>query len=346
MLRGINIQTNFAGMIMAPNAEVVVGQSGKNFYGAIYAKAIVVHQNANFAWGAFVRPQARTTIAKAFRPYSDYVMDFLRGEIVRKICTFLSFIADRLFLGCVEGKIERFPFLRMNFLTPSDVDSGQFNLDDERVCVEKAATVEGLFENCLDAKAGFALEVTSKNSIFKNLAATLRAGSSFKVTNTGSIRHFSFLPSLGLTQIFFTKAIFRGSLENILCKTSRNGEYIFLSRADKEVCVRSDSANVWLAYECNVIGKNYRKVLDSLTLNMAVFLGIEVIRTKSGGVLYSGNYYNMILEQDTVSYASDSLKEYFTNYSSPDGCQRMGCSGNLCVAKLHMYNNEEFCYDK
>ena len=38
-------------MIMAPNAEVVVGQSGKNFYGAIYAKAIVVHQNANFAWG-------------------------------------------------------------------------------------------------------------------------------------------------------------------------------------------------------------------------------------------------------------------------------------------------------
>lgn len=203
MLRGINIQTNFAGMIMAPNAEVVVGQSGKNFYGAIYAKAIVVHQNANFAWGGG-RPQARTTIAKAFRPYSDYVMDFLRGEIVRKICSFLSL----------------------------------------------------------------------------------------------------------------------------------------------EVCVRFDSANVWLAYECNVIGKNYRKVLDSLTLNMAVFLGIEVIRTESGGVLYSGNYYNMILEQDTVSYASDSLKEYFTNYSSPDGWQRMGCFGNLCVAKLHMYNNEEFCYDK
>lgn len=150
------------------------------------------------------RPQARTTIAKAFRPYSDYVMDFLRGEIVRKICSFLSL----------------------------------------------------------------------------------------------------------------------------------------------EVCVRFDSVNVWLAYECNVIGKNYRKVLDSLTLNMAVFLGIEVIRTESGGVLYSGNYYNMILEQDTVSYASDSLKEYFTNYSSPDGWQRMGCFGNLCVAKLHMYNNEEFCYDK
>ncbi len=44
-------------MIMAPNAEVVVGQSGKNFYGAIYAKAIVVHQNANFAWGGGGRRQ-------------------------------------------------------------------------------------------------------------------------------------------------------------------------------------------------------------------------------------------------------------------------------------------------
>ncbi len=54
--------------------------------------------------------------------------------------------------------------------------------------------------------------VTSKNSIFKNLVATLRAGSSFKVANTESIRHFSFLPSLGLTQIFLTKAIFRGDL--------------------------------------------------------------------------------------------------------------------------------------
>ena len=56
------------------------------------------------------------------------------------------------------------------------------------------------------------MKVTSKNSIFKNLVVTLRAGSSFKVANTSSIRHFSFLPSLGLTQIFLTKAIFRGSL--------------------------------------------------------------------------------------------------------------------------------------
>ncbi len=64
------------------------------------------------------------------------------------------------------------------------------------------------------AEAEQVLSVTSKNSIFKNLVATLRAGSSFKMANTGSIRHFSFLPSLGLTQIFFTKAIFRGDLSS------------------------------------------------------------------------------------------------------------------------------------
>ncbi len=45
-----------------------------------------------------------------------------------------------------------------------------------------------------------ALQVSAKNSIFKNLSSTLRAGSSF-------------LPSLGLTQSFLTKAIFRGSLQ-------------------------------------------------------------------------------------------------------------------------------------
>ena len=48
------IQTDFAGTIIAPNAEVVVGQSGKNFYGAIYAKSIVVHQNTKITWVPFV----------------------------------------------------------------------------------------------------------------------------------------------------------------------------------------------------------------------------------------------------------------------------------------------------
>lgn len=46
-----------------PNAEVVVGQSGKNFYGAIYAKCIVVHQNAKIIWVPFVAGTSSSVIA-------------------------------------------------------------------------------------------------------------------------------------------------------------------------------------------------------------------------------------------------------------------------------------------
>ena len=41
---------SFAGTIVAPNAKVIVGQVGKNFYGAIYAKSIVVHQDTKVTW--------------------------------------------------------------------------------------------------------------------------------------------------------------------------------------------------------------------------------------------------------------------------------------------------------
>ncbi len=57
------IQTDFAGTIIAPNAEVVVGQSGKNFTGAIYAKSIVVHQNAKITWVPFVPNSSSGAIA-------------------------------------------------------------------------------------------------------------------------------------------------------------------------------------------------------------------------------------------------------------------------------------------
>ena len=47
----VYIQTNFAGTIIAPNAEVVVGQAhGKRYYGTIFAKRIVLHQNTIFTW--------------------------------------------------------------------------------------------------------------------------------------------------------------------------------------------------------------------------------------------------------------------------------------------------------
>lgn len=63
---GVNrvfVQTDFAGTIVAPNAEVVVGQSGKNFYGAIYAKSIVVHQNAKITWVPFAPLPKNTVVA-------------------------------------------------------------------------------------------------------------------------------------------------------------------------------------------------------------------------------------------------------------------------------------------
>ncbi|NLB63816.1 MAG: hypothetical protein GX801_06890, partial [Fibrobacter sp.] len=48
------IHTDFAGTIIAPNAEVVIGQASKKYYGAIYAKSIVVHQNTKITWVPFV----------------------------------------------------------------------------------------------------------------------------------------------------------------------------------------------------------------------------------------------------------------------------------------------------
>lgn len=59
------IQSDFAGTIVAPNAEVVVGQSGKNFYGAIYAKSIVIHQNTRITWVPFVSQQNNSIVAYA-----------------------------------------------------------------------------------------------------------------------------------------------------------------------------------------------------------------------------------------------------------------------------------------
>ena len=70
------IQTDFAGTIVAPNAEVVVGQSGKNFYGAIYAKSIVVHQNTKITWVPFVDPPIGAVVANGDALKSLYVIDF------------------------------------------------------------------------------------------------------------------------------------------------------------------------------------------------------------------------------------------------------------------------------
>ncbi|MCF0223949.1 MAG: hypothetical protein HUK20_06745 [Fibrobacter sp.] len=64
------IQTNFAGTIIAPNAKVVVGQSGKHFYGAIYAKNIVVHQNTKFVWVPYEKSEQKINLAMLLNYYS------------------------------------------------------------------------------------------------------------------------------------------------------------------------------------------------------------------------------------------------------------------------------------
>ena len=74
----VHIQTNFAGTIIAPNAHVIVGQSGKNYYGAIFAKSIVVHQDTRITWVPFVLQQNNSVIAYATdRNNLNYSINFL-----------------------------------------------------------------------------------------------------------------------------------------------------------------------------------------------------------------------------------------------------------------------------
>ena len=70
------VQTDFAGTIIAPNAEVVVGQSGKNFYGSVFAKSIVVHQNTKITWVPFVFTQPRTVAMEADELNLNYTVKF------------------------------------------------------------------------------------------------------------------------------------------------------------------------------------------------------------------------------------------------------------------------------
>ena len=62
----VYIQTEFAGTIVAPNAKVIVGQVGKNFYGAIYAKSIEVHQDTKVIWVPFLRETVNAVIAGVY----------------------------------------------------------------------------------------------------------------------------------------------------------------------------------------------------------------------------------------------------------------------------------------
>lgn len=71
----VYVQTNFAGTIVAPNAEIVVGQAyGKRYYGAIFAKRIVVHQNTEFTWVPY-SPSVYESIM-AYNVSDKYIVKF------------------------------------------------------------------------------------------------------------------------------------------------------------------------------------------------------------------------------------------------------------------------------
>ena len=74
--KNVYIQTNFAGTIVAPNAEVIIGQTGKNFYGAVFAKSIVVHQDTKITWVPFEPPPINSILASNNDVMSNYTVNF------------------------------------------------------------------------------------------------------------------------------------------------------------------------------------------------------------------------------------------------------------------------------
>ena len=196
-------------------------------------------------------------------------------------------------------------------------------------------------------------KVTSKNSIFKNLVATLRAGSSFKVPNTSSIRHFSFLPSLGLTQIFFTKAIFRGSHKTFTWfgmaearRVSAFPLFLFLSLLLLASCSRNGNgpSEEVPAPEYGTVtdardGREYRTVKIGEQWWMAENLDYAVdsswcLNDDADFCLVYGRLY-----QWTAAMNLDTV--YLTRNAKPDGLVKTPHQG-ICPDGWHVPSNREF----
>ncbi len=138
--------------------------------------------------------------------------------------------------------------------------------------------------------------------------------------------------------------------EQILCKTSKDEGYVFLSREKKNIeqCVQSENINVWVVYECVLNEKNYGKSLDLLSLKLIDFSQKEENVVHVGVDLRSGNHYNVMPEQDTTewySYTQNSMRNYYDYYGPQEAWQRIGCFNGFCVASLPMVD-KEVCYDK
>lgn len=66
--------------IVAPNAEVVIGQSGKYYFGAIYAKKIVVHQDTKVTWVPFEEIQPKLVDNFVIPGVPFYAVNFFEGD--------------------------------------------------------------------------------------------------------------------------------------------------------------------------------------------------------------------------------------------------------------------------
>lgn len=88
--------------------------------------------------------------------------NILRG-VMRKVFGFLLLIIACFFFGCDYDGTECFPNLRINFKSIYDVDSVQFYLDGERVCLDNKGEESGNFG--VDTKGFLMYAISCKTSV-------------------------------------------------------------------------------------------------------------------------------------------------------------------------------------
>lgn len=77
---------------------------------------------------------------------------------MRKIFDSLVFVTAGFFYGCDYDGTECFPNLRINFMSTSDVDSVQFYLNGEQVCLED---IEEVHDGIVEATKGLSIYAIS-----------------------------------------------------------------------------------------------------------------------------------------------------------------------------------------
>ena len=119
----VYIQTEFAGTIIAPNAEVIVGQVGKNFYGAIYAKSIEVHQDTKVIWVPFLRESVNSVLSTKKSLDSSTIEGFFVYESLKLKLNFARLCIPNFFSvffnGSVRAELAHASHVENSFFSPS-----------------------------------------------------------------------------------------------------------------------------------------------------------------------------------------------------------------------------------